>query len=48
MTEITIDTGTGTLVMLRTLDQGVVDQLARRTRLTLDFLPLRGDAPGEG
>jgi diguanylate cyclase (GGDEF)-like protein len=34
----------GTLVMLRTLDQGVVDQLARRTRLTLAFLPLRGEA----
>lgn len=34
----------GTLVMLRALNQGVVDQLARRTRLTLDFLPLRGDA----
>jgi diguanylate cyclase (GGDEF)-like protein len=35
----------GTLVMLRALDQGTVDTLARRTRLTVDFLPLHGPLP---
>jgi len=34
----------GTLVMLRALDQGVVDQLARQIRLTLSFVPMGTDA----
>lgn len=32
----------GYLVMLRFLDQGEVDQLAKRIRLSLQFMPLRG------